>query len=328
MWGSNLTGALQDAITDYGGNGSVPGDLPQDATTTYAVGSSKTTEGQVLYPSEVVSTPESHNARQEVVVMGRPDAVAVLGSNDPYYKALSLGNTTKRLKTQDATKQHAALGMSSLGTGSWLDVPKVLVRKQLVNELGDTEEELVSEQMVSELRDCTAAIRTATSPVSADAPGRTRAQAAAATESLRDYTAAARATTLLSYSGAPDRADTQAAAATKSLYDCTAAAARTTTSPWSADALCGSNQPRTHQINQAEKKLQTIIPGLVTSHHPADSIIHANDPQMLEVKRAHSAQAFNRDSGLPDELNDFYRLRNRGRMVRAADRRANRVPYE
>ena len=57
-------------------------------------------------------------------------------------------------------------------------------------------------------------------------------------------------------------------------------------------------------------------------------MIHSNGPQTWEVKRAHSAQAFNRDSGLPDGLNDFYRLRNRGRMVRAADRRADLVPSE
>jgi hypothetical protein len=40
---------------------------------------------------------------------------------------------------------------------------------------------------------------------------------------------------------------------------------------------------------------------------------------MWEFKRAHSAKAFNRDSGLPDGLNDFYRLRNRGRMVRPSE---------
>jgi hypothetical protein len=42
----------------------------------------------------------------------------------------------------------------------------------------------------------------------------------------------------------------------------------------------------------------------------------------------HSAQAFSRDSGLPDGLKSYYRLRNRGRMVRAADRRADLVPSE
>lgn len=40
MWGHNLAGAVQGAITEYGGNGSVLGDLPQDATTTHDVGSS------------------------------------------------------------------------------------------------------------------------------------------------------------------------------------------------------------------------------------------------------------------------------------------------
>jgi hypothetical protein len=62
-----------------------------------------------------------------------------------------------------------------------------------------------------------------------------------------------------------------------------------------------------------------------------------NGPQMWELKRVHSAQAFSRFSPgqsrrtlgcLPDGLNDFYRLRNRGRMVRVADRRADLVPSE
>ena len=84
------------------------------------------------------------------------------------------------------------------------------------------------------------------------------------------------------------------------------------------------------RLNQAAKRRQATIlaPGLVTSHHPADSIIHANGPQMWEMKLVHSAQAFNRDSWLPDGLNDYYRLRNRGRMVLAADRRADLVPSE
>jgi hypothetical protein len=81
-------------------------------------------------------------------------------------------------------------------------------------------------------------------------------------------------------------------------------------------------------LNQAAKRRKTIIPDLVTSHHPADSTIHANGPQMWELKRVHSAQAISRDSGLPDGLNDYYRLRNRGRMVRAANRRADLVPSE
>jgi hypothetical protein len=42
-------------------------------------------------------------------------------------------------------------------------------------------------------------------------------------------------------------------------------------------------------LNQAAKRRPTIIPDLVTSHHPADSIIHTNGPQMLELKHVHSA---------------------------------------
>jgi hypothetical protein len=81
-------------------------------------------------------------------------------------------------------------------------------------------------------------------------------------------------------------------------------------------------------LNQAAKRQQTIIPDLVTSHYPADSIIHTNGPKMWELKRVHSAQAFSRDSGLPDGLDGYYRLRNRGRMMRAADRRADLVLSE
>jgi len=49
---------------------------------------------------------------------------------------------------------------------------------------------------------------------------------------------------------------------------------------------------------------------------------------MWELKRVHSAQAVSRNYGLPDGLNGFYSLRNRGRMVRAADRCADLVPSE
>jgi hypothetical protein len=49
---------------------------------------------------------------------------------------------------------------------------------------------------------------------------------------------------------------------------------------------------------------------------------------MWELRRIHSARAFSRDSGLPDGLTDYYRLRNRGRMVWTADRRADLVPSE
>jgi hypothetical protein len=39
--------------------------------------------------------------------------------------------------------------------------------------------------------------------------------------------------------------------------------------------------------NQAAKQRKTIIPDLATSHHPADSIIQANGPQMKKFKGFH-----------------------------------------
>jgi hypothetical protein len=49
---------------------------------------------------------------------------------------------------------------------------------------------------------------------------------------------------------------------------------------------------------------------------------------MWEFKRVHSAKAFSSDSELPNGLNDYCHLCNRGRMVRAADRRADLVSSE
>ena len=87
-------------------------------------------------------------------------------------------------------------------------------------------------------------------------------------------------------------------------------------------------RPRLQPPGHEYERRQAIIPDLVASYHPYGSILQANGPPMWELKRAHSVQAFSRDSGLPDGLNDFYCLQNRGRMVRAAGRRADRVPYE
>ena len=47
-------------------------------------------------------------------------------------------------------------------------------------------------------------------------------------------------------------------------------------------------------LNQAAKRRQTIIPDFVTSYHPYGSILQANGPQMWELKRVHSVQAFTR----------------------------------
>jgi hypothetical protein len=63
-----------------------------------------------------------------------------------------------------------------------------------------------------------------------------------------------------------------------------------------------SGQEAYGSLNQAAKRRQTIILDLVTSYHPYGSILQANGPEMWELKRAHSVQAFSRDSGLPDVL--------------------------
>jgi hypothetical protein len=49
---------------------------------------------------------------------------------------------------------------------------------------------------------------------------------------------------------------------------------------------------------------------------------------MRETKRAHALLTFNRTSGLPVGLNEYYRLRHSGRFVRGADRQAAKVPSE
>jgi hypothetical protein len=96
----------------------------------------------------------------------------------------------------DPGRDQAARGTrhSEPGHGQLVGRGEGVVRKQLANELGDTEE-LVSEQLVNELRDCIAAARATTSPSSADAPDRGDAQAADATKALRDCTSAAARTT-------------------------------------------------------------------------------------------------------------------------------------
>ena len=45
-------------------------------------------------------------------------------------------------------------------------------------------------------------------------------------------------------------------------------------------------------LNNREKKLQTIVPDIVTSNHPEGSSIAANGAQMWELKRLHSSTSF------------------------------------
>jgi hypothetical protein len=49
---------------------------------------------------------------------------------------------------------------------------------------------------------------------------------------------------------------------------------------------------------------------------------------MREIKRIHALLAFNRISGLPVGLTEYYRLRQAGRLVRGANRRAAKTTSE
>jgi len=82
-----------------------------------------------------------------------------------------------------------------------------------------------------------------------------------------------------------------------------------------------------NRLSDREKRTQAIVPDLVTSHHPADSVIAVSGPQMWELKRIQSVSSFNR-SGRATGQNEYYQVRQRGRLVRATDRRAAKVPLE
>ena len=73
-----------------------------------------------------------------------------------------------------------------------------------------------------------------------------------------------------------------------------------------------------------DKKLQTIVPDLVTTNHPEDSSIFANGAQMWELKRLHSSTSFT-NQGASKGLNEYYCQRQSTPFVRAADRRAKKV---
>jgi len=80
-------------------------------------------------------------------------------------------------------------------------------------------------------------------------------------------------------------------------------------------------------LSDREKRTQTIVPDLVTSHHPPGSALTVSGPQMWELKRVHSITSFSR-TGEQTGLGDYYRPRRVGRLVRGADRRAAKVPSE
>ena len=57
-------------------------------------------------------------------------------------------------------------------------------------------------------------------------------------------------------------------------------------------ALAGRGDFNRH--SDREKRTRTIVPGLVTNHHPADSAIAAPGPRMWVLKQLHPVTSFNR----------------------------------
>jgi len=81
-------------------------------------------------------------------------------------------------------------------------------------------------------------------------------------------------------------------------------------------------------LSQREKRLQTIVPDLVTANHPEGSVLQTPGPQMHEIKRIQSILSFNRITGISTGQNDLYKARLRSSFVRATDRRVNKIPAE
>ena len=77
-----------------------------------------------------------------------------------------------------------------------------------------------------------------------------------------------------------------------------------------------------------KKRLQTIVPDLVTANHPEGSVLQTPGPQMHEIKRIQSILSFNRITGISTGQNDLYKARLRSSFVRATDRRVNKIPAE
>jgi hypothetical protein len=69
-----------------------------------------------------------------------------------------------------------------------------------------------------------------------------------------------------------------------------------------------------NRLSEREKRTQTTVPDLASSHHPADSAIFTSCHQMLEIKRVHALLSFNRTSGMSVGINEYYRLRQAGRL--------------
>jgi hypothetical protein len=71
-----------------------------------------------------------------------------------------------------------------------------------------------------------------------------------------------------------------------------------------------------NRLSEREKRTQTTVHDLASSHHPVDAVVFKSAPQIWENERIHALLTFSRTSGLPVGLNEFYRLRQTGRLVR------------
>ena len=83
-----------------------------------------------------------------------------------------------------------------------------------------------------------------------------------------------------------------------------------------------------NNANERTKRTIGIIPDLVTYNPSEGSPIYSNGPQMWELKRVHSVQAFSRTTGLATGLNKYYK-ENRGEIFKsAANKREDEIPGE
>ena len=73
---------------------------------------------------------------------------------------------------------------------------------------------------------------------------------------------------------------------------------------------------------------QSIVPDLVTSHHPESSPLQVPGPQMWEIKRAWSVQSFARLTGEANGLSDLHRPHPRSGPMSGANRREALISKE
>ena len=82
------------------------------------------------------------------------------------------------------------------------------------------------------------------------------------------------------------------------------------------------------KLSRVDKKTQSIVPDLVTSHHPESSPLQVPGPQMWEIKRVWSVQSFARLTGEATGLSDLYRPHPRSGPMSGANRREAMISKE